>query len=154
MYFCPQVWDERGERYIVTTCIDCDSRKIVRSRREMFADACATLGIHPFLSLHCKLNFSCIIVTEIISCRSVERVVERKRIHVLQEQDHRACFFGLSFFFLFFYFLSKNPYICIRKKEHQRKYRDHREGSSFRVDSASYTFPFGFIFLFYTRSLT
>lgn len=57
-----------------------------RKRRVAKYSPTRTRGIDPFLSLHCKLNFSCIIVTEIISCRNVERVVERKRIHVLQEQ--------------------------------------------------------------------
>lgn len=99
-------------------------------------DACTTLGIHPSLSLHCKLNFSCIIVTEIISCRSVERVVERKRIHVLQEQI-TACFFGLAFS-SFFFFLYREILTSTSGRRSERKCRDYREGSSSRVDSASY----------------
>lgn len=90
-------------------------------------------SIHPFLSLHRKFNFSCIIVTNIISCRSLERVVERKRIHVLQEQII-ACFFRSIFLFSS---LEKSLHLY-PQEERQRRYRDYREGSSSRVDSAPY----------------
>lgn len=115
----------------------------------MFVDACATLGIHPFLSLHCKLNFSCIIVTEIISCPSVERVVERKRIHVLQEQIRNSMLFRSNLYFS----LEKSLHLYPKKEKVNGNIEIIAKGSSSRVDSASYTFPLGFIFLFYIRSL-
>lgn len=143
---------ERGEIHSHDMYRDCESRKTVRSRRKMFC-RCVRDTRYPSLFitlLHCKLNFSCIIVTEIISCRSVERVVERKRIHVLQEQII-ACFFGLSFFFFF----SRNPYIhpYIRRKS----INGNIEIIAKEVVLAwtlLLTFPFEFIFLFYARSLT